>query len=131
VSSRRRTLRRLLLGAAAGVFILSALVVGAGFGRGTICTRRDRTVLDIRNLEKGLELYHARTGKFPDSATGFNVLVETQILDRFPRDGWGNEYLYALVDGKPLITSWGSDGQPGGDDDATDLSNASTTVTRL
>lgn len=40
-----------------------------------------------------------------------------------PRDPWGNDYVYEMIDaeaGEYRITSYGSDGQPGGTDDARD-----------
>ena len=87
--------------------------------------RADRTRLDIENLETALKLYRARTGQYPDAATGWAALVETQILDKEPRDQWGNPYRYETMDGRrPVITSLGSDGLPGGTGDAADLSNA-------
>jgi general secretion pathway protein G len=90
--------------------------------------RRDRTKLDIAQLDNALKLYRARTGHYPDSAVGFDALVDVQIVDKLPRDGWGNFYRYELVDGRPVITSFGADGLPGGEGDNADISNATTQV---
>ena len=90
--------------------------------------RVDRTKLDIGNLEQGLRLYYARTGKFPDTATGFKVLLDMQILDRPPKDAWGNDYVYVLESGRPIITSYGADGTPGGEGVNADITNRPTTA---
>jgi general secretion pathway protein G len=85
--------------------------------------RVDRTKLDIAQLENGLKLYYARTGKYPDTATGFKALLDMQIVDKAPKDAWGNDYVYLLESGRPVITSYGADGAPGGDGVNSDISN--------
>jgi len=90
--------------------------------------RVDRTKLDIAQIENGLKLYYARTGKFPDTATGFKVLLDMQILDKPPKDAWGNDYVYVLESGRPIITSYGADGAPGGDGVNADITNRPTTA---
>jgi general secretion pathway protein G len=90
--------------------------------------RVDRTVLDIGNLENAFKLYNARRGKFPDTATGFKALVDMEIIDKMPKDAWGNDYVYVLENGRPIITSYGADGVPGGDAYNADISNRPTTA---
>jgi general secretion pathway protein G len=90
--------------------------------------RVDRTVLDIGNLENAFKLYNARRGKFPDTATGFKALVDMEIIDKLPKDAWGNDYVYVLENGRPIITSYGADGVPGGDGYNADISNRPTTT---
>jgi general secretion pathway protein G len=85
--------------------------------------RIDRTRLDIGNLENGLKLYYARTGKYPDTATGFKALLDMQVIDKAPKDAWGNDYVYLLENGRPVITSYGADGAPGGDGVNADITN--------
>lgn len=79
--------------------------------------------LDIATLENALKLYYARTGKFPDTATGFKILLDQQLIERAPKDPWGNDYVYLLESGRPIITSYGADGAPGGDGVNADISN--------
>jgi general secretion pathway protein G len=88
--------------------------------------RVDRTVLDIGNLENAFKLYNARRGKFPDTATGFKALVDMEIIDKMPKDAWGNDYVYVLENGRPIITSYGADGVPGGDGANADITNRPT-----
>jgi len=85
--------------------------------------RVQRTQLDISQLENALKLYYARTGKYPDTATGFKVLLDLQLLDKAPKDAWGNDYVYLLENGRPVITSYGADGAPGGDGVNADITN--------
>jgi len=79
--------------------------------------------LDISNLENALKLYYARTGRFPDTATGFKILLDQQLIERAPKDPWGNDYVYLLENGRPVITSYGADGAPGGDGVNADITN--------
>jgi general secretion pathway protein G len=83
----------------------------------------DRTVLDIKNVEGALKLYYARKGNYPDTATGLKALVDMQILDKMPQDAWNHDYVYVLERGKPIITSYGRDGVPGGEGPDADISN--------
>ena len=92
--------------------------------------RVDRTTLDIGNIDSGLKLYNARKGKFPDTATGLKALVDMEILDKMPKDAWGNDYVYTLENGRPVVTSYGADGTPGGDGANTDISNRAATAAK-
>lgn len=92
--------------------------------------RVDRTTLDIGNLDSALKLYNARKGKFPDTTTGLKALVDMEIIDKSPKDAWGNDYVYTLENGRPVITSYGADGVPGGDGPNADLSNRPATAAK-
>jgi len=92
--------------------------------------RVDRTKLDIGNLENGLKLFYARTGKYPDTATGFKALLDMQIIDKPPKDAWGNDYVYLLESGRPVITSYGADAAPGGDGVNADITNRPATAAK-
>jgi len=83
----------------------------------------DRVTLDIKQIEGGLKLYYARKGNYPDTATGLKGLVDQQILDKVPQDPWNHDYIYVLERGKPIITSYGRDGVPGGEGPDADISN--------
>jgi general secretion pathway protein G len=83
----------------------------------------DRANLDIRSIEGALKLYYAKKGNFPDTATGLKGLVDQQILDKVPQDPWNHDYVYVLERGKPIITSYGRDGVPGGEGADADISN--------
>ncbi len=83
----------------------------------------DRASLDIKSIEGALKLYYAKKGNFPDTATGLKGLVDQQILDKVPQDPWNHDYVYVLERGKPVITSYGRDGVPGGEGPDADISN--------
>lgn len=92
--------------------------------------RVDRTTLDIGNIDSGLKLYNARKGKFPDTATGLKALVDMEILDKMPKDAWGNDYVYTLESGRPVVTSYGADGVPGGEGSNADITNRPVTAAK-
>lgn len=83
----------------------------------------DRTVLDIKSVEGALKLYYARKGNYPDTATGLKALVDMQILDKMPQDAWNHDYVYVLERGRPILTSYGRDGVPGGEGPDADITN--------
>ncbi len=83
----------------------------------------DRANLDIKSIEGALKLYYARKGNYPDTALGLKGLVDQQILDKVPQDPWNHDYVYVLERGKPIITSYGRDGVPGGEGPDADISN--------
>jgi len=82
-----------------------------------------RAKLDIATIEGSLKLYYAKKGNYPDTATGLKSLVDAQLLDKMPQDPWNHDYIYVLERGKPIITSYGRDGVPGGEGPDADISN--------
>lgn len=83
----------------------------------------DTTRQMIGTIESGLKLYYTRHGKYPDTGTGLSVLVQEKFLDKQPKDGWGNDFVYLNEGGKYTIISYGADGAPGGTDENADISN--------
>jgi general secretion pathway protein G len=98
--------------------------------------------LQLEQLETAVQLYITEHGRPPTMEQGLDALVRKPArppvpaaypaggyLDRrtVPADPWGGEFIY-LVPGREgerfEIISYGSDGEPGGDEDATDLSSA-------
>ncbi len=71
---------------------------------------------ELKTLEAGLDTYLALTGHYPDPGQGFTALVERRVIKEPPLDPWGNPFTWTLVAGAPVITCFGADGQPGGDD---------------
>jgi general secretion pathway protein G len=88
-------------------------------------SRVDWTRMNIRDVESALERYARNTGHFPSETEGLGPLVATGALAAEPHDAWGRRYHYALLQGRPVITSFGSDGQPGGQGPNADISNLS------
>ncbi|MCE9666697.1 type II secretion system major pseudopilin GspG [Myxococcus stipitatus] len=103
-----------LIAAAVGVAVIPQLEAA----------RRDRASLDIKNIQSALKLYYTKKGKYPDTATGLNGLVEVQALETLPKDPWNNDYVYLNEGGKPVIISYGADGTAGGEGNDADISSA-------
>ncbi|MDP3233485.1 MAG: type II secretion system protein GspG [Myxococcales bacterium] len=76
---------------------------------------------ELKTLEAGLDTYLALTGRYPDPAQGFTPLLERRVLKEPPVDPWGNPFIWTLIAGTPVITSFGADGEPGGDSFDADL----------
>jgi general secretion pathway protein G len=91
--------------------------------------KRDRVRLDIAAVKQGLDTFYAKKGKYPDTGVGLKGLVDTQIMEKVPMDPWDHEYLYVLESGKPVITSYGKDGTPGGEGNDADISSKDTNTT--
>ena len=68
-------------------------------------------------IKQGLDTYYAKKGKYPDTGMGLKALVDAQIMDKLPMDPWDHEYIYLLESGKPVIKTYGKDGNEGGEDD--------------
>jgi general secretion pathway protein G len=84
--------------------------------------QRARVRADLRALRLAARRYVETRGPLPPSMP-FEVLVEARLLERFPVDPWGRDYVYREEDGAPVILSFGRDGVPGGDGVDADLSS--------
>ncbi len=78
--------------------------------------------IEIQNIMGGLKIYYAKKGKYPDTAAGLKALLDDQIIEKIT-DPWQNEYRYLNEAGKPVIYSYGGDGQEGGSDFNADISS--------
>jgi general secretion pathway protein G len=85
--------------------------------------RADTTKNTIMTVETGLKLYYTRHGKYPDTGQGLAILVSEHMVDKMPKDGWGNDLVYLNEGGKYKIISYGADGAPGGDGKDADITN--------
>lgn len=85
--------------------------------------KQDRAALDIKNIQGALKIYYAKKGNYPDTGTGLKALVDTGALESVPKDPWEHDYLYLNEGGKPVISTYGRDGAPGGDGPDADISS--------
>ena len=89
--------------------------------------------IKIQHLQGQIEMFRLEVGKYPSS---LQELVRAPggaegrwngpyAKDADLKDAWGNDYSYAVPgQGKPFdLTSLGSDGRPGGEGEAKDVSN--------
>ncbi len=89
----------------------------------------------MKLLEDALTGYRLDIGSYPDGNAGLQALVENQdnnekwngpyIKPAVPKDPWGNAYVYTCPGehGDYDLTSYGADGQPGGEGDNADINN--------
>ena len=94
-----------------------------------------KTKGDIRILEQALEMYRLDMFDYPEQEAGLEALRERPngadearyskngYIRLLPNDPWGRPYVYLYPgeNGVFDILSYGSDGQPGGEDQAADI----------
>lgn len=93
---------------------------------------------DLHSIANALELYRLDNQAYPTTEQGLAALVSKPTLSpvppnwhsegylaQAPVDPWGNPYFYRQPGqhGRYDLMSFGSDGKPGGDGTAADLSN--------
>lgn len=89
----------------------------------------------IDALEKALDQYRLDNGRYPTTEQGLAALMSKPanearwdgpyLKKAVPLDPWGNSYVYKQpgTRGEFDLMSYGKDGQPGGTDQAADLTN--------
>lgn len=115
--------------------ILAAIVVPRVMDRPD-AARITKSKQDIRAMESALNLYKLDNFVYPTTDQGLEALVVKpegtpeprnwkKYLDRLSKDAWGNDYQYLSPGSKGDIDifSFGSDGQPGGEDANADIGN--------
>ncbi len=94
-----------------------------------------KTKADIRILEQAMEMYRLDMFDYPEEDAGLEALKslpsgadETRYrkggyVKLLPNDPWGRPYIYLYPgeNGVFDIFSYGSDGEPGGEDQAADI----------
>ncbi len=107
--------------------VLAALVVPKFTGRSQQA-RETAVKTDLSNISTALNSFEIDNGRLPTTEEGLKALVNrpanapgwTQVLERIPKDPWGNEYQYRYPgrhnpNGFDLW-SLGPDGKEGSDD---------------
>ncbi len=98
--------------------------------------------LQIKNFQQALKTYRLEQGRYPTQQQGLQALCQKPSLapvpEQYPEDGylesrklpkdpWNHDYIY-LVPGthdEPYeVICYASDGEPGGSDDAADISSS-------
>jgi general secretion pathway protein G len=81
---------------------------------------RKKVKTDFSIFEDAIEMFRLNNKKYPQR---LEDLATAGIVKKIPPDPWGNAYRYAPPAGgrRWTITSYGSDGAPGGTADAQDL----------
>ncbi|MBQ3448820.1 MAG: type II secretion system major pseudopilin GspG [Synergistaceae bacterium] len=115
--------------------LLAALVVPR-IGPQVAEAQRTTAATQIRSLEDALEMYRMHNGFYPSTQQGLEALVtppttspvpkrfaEGGYIKKVPDDPWGNPYVYRNNNGRITITSYGPDGEEGGEGINADITN--------
>ncbi|MEK7286849.1 MAG: type II secretion system major pseudopilin GspG [Nitrospirota bacterium] len=116
---------------------LAVLVAPRFMGR-TDDAKLVTTKIQIKNLEEGLHLYKLDSGLYPTTDQGLEALASKPSIGEIPRrwreggylpkvplDAWGNKYVYLSpgTNGDFDLSSYGADGESGGDGKNADIQN--------
>lgn len=87
------------------------------------------TKIQISELSKTLDIFYTDCSFYPEE---LNALIQQPskcsnwgpdpYIKKIPKDAWGQDFIYELEDGKPVIISYGEDRREGGSKNAKDLS---------
>jgi len=119
--------------------ILAGLIIPRIMGRPEEA-RQMKAQVQIESMETALRLYKLDNGSYPTTDQGLQALVEPPTVGELPRawreggylekgkvpkDPWGNEYIYLSpgVHGEYDLSSYGADGQQGGDGKNADINS--------
>ena len=119
--------------------ILATLIVPRIMGRPEEA-RRLKAKIQIESIETALKLYKLDNGYYPTTEQGLEALVEAPMVGRLPmswreggylekgkvpKDPWKNEYIYLCpgVQGDCDLSSYGPDGEPGGEGKDADINS--------
>ena len=119
--------------------ILAGLIIPRIMGRPEEA-RQMKAQVQIESIETALRLYKLDSGSYPTTDQGLQALVEAPTVGELPRawreggylekgkvpsDPWGNEYVYLSpgVHGEYDLSSFGADGQPGGEGKDKDINS--------
>lgn len=96
-----------------------------------------QTFTDFNTLSSALERYKLDNFNYPTEEQGLDALVNKPDVDPIPKswkrggyiqkqaiDPWGNEYGYALENGRFVLYSLGSDGVEGGEAEKRDIESS-------
>ena len=87
--------------------------------------------MNIQLLQDKIDIFYSDTGKFPADLNELVTAktkdgVELKIIKKVPKDPWGNDFVYT-VPGKEgedySISSYGADGQAGGEGKNSDINS--------
>jgi general secretion pathway protein G len=116
-SVRKSFPAKLLLGIAAAV-VLAVTMVAVSFHHPPGSSWQ-RVHADVAMIDAALQKYHADHGAYPEENATLEVLVP-EYLPSLPVDPWGRPYIYENNGKKPLVITFGSDGERGGSGDEQD-----------
>ena len=108
-----------------GIFATAVVMnVGGMTGKARIAAAKQ----DLRSIHAAAESINTQTGRYPESidecvnpvdeSTGQKI---PYTLQKYPKDPWGEEYIYEMRDGEPVVICYGRDAAEGGEGEDADL----------
>jgi len=102
--------------------------------------KRTKAIMQIQGLETALKMYKLDNGMYPSTEQGLQALVEPPASGKLPAkwrvggyleknkvpvDPWGHGFVYLSpgTKGDFDLSSFGADGEPGGEKSAKDINN--------
>ncbi len=102
--------------------------------------KRTKAAMQIQGIETALNLYKLDNGVFPSTEQGLQALVEPPTVGilppkwrtggymdkgKVPKDPWGNDFVFLSpgTHGEYDLSSYGIDGEAGGEGDNADINN--------
>ena len=89
----------------------------------------DAALSQISSLEAALDTYRLDVGEYPDSLEGLRENISGRaawngpyLRRDVPLDPWGNDYVYDSDGREFTLSSYGPDGEQGGEGDDADIS---------
>ncbi len=87
--------------------------------------------MEISKIAQAIENFYLANDRYPTNEEGLEVLTETSskfpepLLDRLPKDPWGNTYDYLETGDSPpyRVLAYGADGKEGGSGGDTDITS--------
>lgn len=117
------------------ILVILASVATPLYFRHVTSARIGTAKTQIKLIGQALMDYRLELGKYPDTSEGLRALVENVSQDEkwkgpyiqpaVPKDPWGNEYVYVCPGehGEYDLSSYGADGQPGGEGENADINS--------
>ncbi len=124
------------------IIAILASIVGVNVLKRPGEARMSAAKMQVRQLKHAVDLYRIDQGRPPTQQQGLEALVTKPVYEPVPRnypsegylegrkvplDPWNREFIY-LAPGRQgelfEIISYGGDGEPGGENEATDISSS-------
>lgn len=89
----------------------------------------DQTKIQMKSVAAALDLYHLDTSNYPSTEQGLEALMKKPEVGKIPKtwrgpylksssvpqDAWGLDYAYSSEGGSYELSSYGADGEEGGE----------------
>jgi hypothetical protein len=108
------------------VLVFSVFPVGCGIYSSGAEANRAKVKHDLTSIFYAAQQGYATTGAYPESIEDLINPVDDNGnalpgLDDYPKDPWGNDYVYEMVDGHPVASCLGRDNAAGGEGEDADV----------